>query len=437
MKSLPCATPRSRAHRVAFPPSAVGRQRKSMASIAAPTSSKPVAVNMVMERLIAQYPVEVKKIPGKGRGLVATRSLRKGEFVLASAAAAVSLHRKHQRLCCIACCAYSEDSDISAPVVCSSCNTTYYCSEQCREKDAELHEPHCSLLCEIDSSASLKREEASLVRLLLRMLSTCARTKLRNDLADTLANTEKPILGGQGAASEGATEVSDNGRLSPPECSLADVMDMMPDSKSISGFLRRRKQRLAAARFFVDLVKSPLASATNLLDQLVICPEFGNVKILCELLARGPPNEFALFDIHGEGCGCGVFPSAALINHSCVPSCGVQLEGSTMCFYTTRDVSAGEELTQSYANLGGDGRMDRKENLLISWGFDCHCMRCSLKSGERRQEIDTFDAANVCSCGGVMVPLERRGSRKNHEGEFASGKEGECHCNSFNLRIHG
>ena len=60
--------------------------------------------------------------------------------------------------------------------------------------------------------------------------------------------------------------------------------------------------------------------------------------------------------MEGESCGCGFFPAGAMVNHSCVPSASVQLEGAEMCFYATRDMAAGEEVTQSYANLGGDGR---------------------------------------------------------------------------------
>eukprot|EP00493_Phyllostaurus_siculus_P010587 UN10733 len=66
-----------------------------------------------------------------------------------------------------------------------------------------------------------------------------------------------------------------------------------------------------------------------------------------DLLARGPPNEFALFDQNGEPCGRGYFPTASLMNHSCVPSASVQLEVDKMVFYATRDIAEGEEILQS------------------------------------------------------------------------------------------
>ena len=127
-----------------------------------------------LSRLVAPYPVRIAALPGRGRGLVATRALPRGSLVMRSRVAGLSLRRKHQSLCCVACCAYSENWDRPAPRVCPECRTTYYCSDACRAADLPVHSAHCALLQSIDRAKSLKREEASLVRLLLRMLAECA-----------------------------------------------------------------------------------------------------------------------------------------------------------------------------------------------------------------------------------------------------------------------
>ena len=112
-------------------------------------------------------------------------------------------------------------------------------------------------------------------------------------------------------------------------------------------------------------------------------------------------------------------------------------------FYALRDIAIGEEITQCYGNLSGDGRMNRIENLIESWGFTCNCLRCQVETrdgggggggedggvvsaaAEERSLLTTFDEEHVCACGGVMVSLGRRGKR-----------EGNCQCNSVNLRFY-
>ena len=49
-----------------------------------------------------------------------------------------------------------------------------------------------------------------------------------------------------------------------------------------------------------------------------------------------------------------------------------------MVFYATRNLQVGEEITQSYANLGDDGRLTRMENIEVSWGLHVHA--CAVKS---------------------------------------------------------
>ena len=51
---------------------------------------------------------------------------------------------------------------------------------------------------------------------------------------------------------------------------------------------------------------------------------------MASLLARGPANEFGICCVEGETCGCVFYPAAAMVNHSCVPTTGVQVEAGCM-----------------------------------------------------------------------------------------------------------
>jgi hypothetical protein len=360
------------------------------------------------------------------------------------------------------------------------------------------------LLGQIEKNKKLKKEEASFMRLLFRMLSACALSAAEN--AGSIIQQGESI-GGAGQ-DEGAMLEKEVGKESKeasreklgPLAMEAQIDEMMPDAKYVAGYQRRKRQREIAACAFVQLLPSEsgaeggvegggdsvsAASATlSLSAQLRLCPRFRSAEIVEEFLSKGPLNEFACFDLDGEACGCAFFPAAAMVNHSCVPNTAAQLQGANMCFYATRELKVGDEITQTYTNLssgkngfcaiGGNRVQSRRDNLQISWGFACRCVRCRLEphlktatmsatgvspttapdrtkgeggedgGGDWREQqnkrartapteceleleaalIADFDEHHVCNCGGVLVPEEVRGRRP----------DSNCKCNSWNLR---
>ena len=362
-----------------------------------------------MEDLTTSYGVALGKDKYGGRGLFAERDFSFGEIVFKSSAAACTLHRKHYPLFCMNCHAFSENLSLPMPVSCSKCETTYYCSESCAREDLPIHHAHCNLLPVIEADQNLKKEETSLVRMLFRMLAKSA------------LHSSSPV------------EIAPN---SVPTATSKHVALMIKDHKNITGYSRRKKQRKTAAQAFVallpndgvkcktclsaDLVEGTSMSSRllSLDEQISVCKmNFRHPTIVEDLLAGGPLNEFALFDFDGEAVGCGFFPGAGLINHSCAPSLSVQMEGRNLCFYASCSITTGEELTQSYCNIDGEGRQNRQETLKSSWGFSCCCRRCMDVN------MSDFDIVNLCPCRAIQVPFERRGSRV----------DSECQCNCFNL----
>jgi len=346
-----------------------------------------------VEPLLAESPVVlVATGDTRGRGLAAARAIRAGELVLISQPACMSVHRKHAPFICASCAAFSEDGLLSER--CEACECTHYCSAKCRAADAPLHEPHCDALRKLNADRKLKKEETSFVRLLLRLLSRCA----------------------SGAAS------------------LDSVTSLMSDHAGVKGYKRRKRQRAAAARAFVKLLpRKGDAEPSALARQLEICPKFRKARNVEALLDRGPLNEFGLCELDGEAAGCGWYPSAAMVNSSCVPSTAVQLEGAALHFYALRELRAGEEITFCYCTLAGGGELTRRANLVESWGIDCECERCCYEedpdmcASSSRARIDAFDRAHVCvGCGNVAVPPERRPAALLERGA------GACCCGTFN-----
>lgn len=81
-------------------------------------------------------------------------------------------------------------------------------------------------------------------------------------------------------------------------------------------------------------------------------------------------------------CGhLGVWPAAALINHSCAPNCHAMLLGDRLVVRAAHDIPAAAEVTLSY--LGPQlfaPAAERQAELKQQWGFDCSCSRCKAEA---------------------------------------------------------
>ena len=163
----------------------------------------------------------------------------------------------------------------------------------------------------------------------------------------------------------------------------------------------------------VDVIEDDLEALKSLEDNSLRFPvelhealeaEVQRAKYLLAPIARGPSGEAAGFlsrmfcnafglsalrDPLGRTrqakreVGCGLFASAALINHSCVPNSEVQLtKRGFLQIVTLRHIEVGEPLTISYLPLpispGRDAVEDRREALKDAFFFDCDCELHSL-----------------------------------------------------------
>ena len=93
----------------------------------------------------------------------------------------------------------------------------------------------------------------------------------------------------------------------------------------------------------------------------------------------------------------GIYPTACLINHSCLPNAHNNWNGDTKCetIHAIRFIKAGEEITISYDKGGSSD--SRRTHLRDAFGFDCKCIVCSLPlpelqaSDARRDQIQHLD----------------------------------------------
>lgn len=91
-------------------------------------------------------------------------------------------------------------------------------------------------------------------------------------------------------------------------------------------------------------------------------------------LARLNANSHDLTDRAGSG----LFPRAAMLEHSCRPNCNATTKGALLWVNATRDVRAGERLSIDYLSADVLSPVPRRRAaLLASHGFLCACEGCS------------------------------------------------------------
>ncbi|GLI61413.1 hypothetical protein VaNZ11_003608 [Volvox africanus] len=86
-----------------------------------------------------------------------------------------------------------------------------------------------------------------------------------------------------------------------------------------------------------------------------------------------------LQDVSPVSCA-GLWPEAALLNHSCCPNASLLVIGGAAYLRAGRPVLEGEELTVSYLGLGVFKDVaERRSRLRASHGFQCTCPRCLME----------------------------------------------------------
>ncbi|TPX60810.1 hypothetical protein PhCBS80983_g01542 [Powellomyces hirtus] len=98
---------------------------------------------------------------------------------------------------------------------------------------------------------------------------------------------------------------------------------------------------------------------------------------MLDLLCRFSCNSISVSDEELVNIGVGVFPTLALVNHSCTPNAAIIFAGSKGVLRTIKEVGAGEELFQSYMEIA-EPRYVRHKELKDTYFFDCACPVCTL-----------------------------------------------------------
>eukprot|EP01135_Chromosphaera_perkinsii_P004964 Nk52_evm8s307 gene=Nk52_evmTU8s307 len=107
------------------------------------------------------------------------------------------------------------------------------------------------------------------------------------------------------------------------------------------------------------------------------------LSVILKLIVQMRQNNFEIDFLNNRGPkGRGVYPVAALLNHSCDPNCAIRYDADTrkLIIYAIKPIMRGDELVHAYTLPNGYREERRMDILLRSYGFVCKCERCEKTS---------------------------------------------------------
>ena len=294
--------------------------------------------------------------PGRGRCVVAEVALSPGTLILRQKPLVATFKRMQVNSRCQGCA-----QPMQQRLVCSVCKCVAYCSRSCQVGDWERHQEECGIL----AALPLTKRPTETMLLMIRLILERRRQ----------AAVSKDIPAGSGLRME-------------------EFMCLES---------HRQEHPYEKVEVYAQL-------GTLVLDVLRNAKEVPHVDLdgIIEDFCRFGCNNFTIVDDEMNAVGSGVFPVAALLNHSCCPNVCVSFDGVELMMRVTEDVQPGDELCISYIELGATSASRRKD-LLERYFFQCECSACvadSLPGGR-----DEILGGMICWLGEscVEVPPDHRG----------------------------
>ncbi|KAJ3145286.1 hypothetical protein HDU86_001095 [Geranomyces michiganensis] len=204
---------------------------------------------------------------------------------------------------------------------CGKCGTLQYCSQACQRQDWVMHKAECAAFRKV-----APRKPPTAVRALCRILWRKA--------AD------------------------------PP--SYSATVETLQSHRA-----EQSDERLETFAQMAMLIRSLVGDE--------VCPGAqAIVKLLCQVTTRLSCNSISISDEELVNIGVGMFPSLALVNHSCSPNTAIIFtSGGRATLRTIKSVASDDEIFQSYTEIA-EPRHVRQRELQQTFFFTCHCSTCSL-----------------------------------------------------------
>ncbi|PRP84785.1 histone-lysine N-methyltransferase ASHR1-like [Planoprotostelium fungivorum] len=285
-----------------------------------------------MEGLLeGNHDVSLEQDEVKGRTVISKRSLQPGDIVLHCQPLVAVPNAENHQLCsrCF--------RQAAKPLRCSRCKMIFYCGSNCQKKDwTSFHKRECPLLAAVHSQ---------IVPPTIRLLGRLA-----------IAMVDRP--------------------------SSREVVDHMMDHRG--KWTEKQMQVYAQMSVFATQYLSPDEGLRDL---------FQHASHMIRIFCIFSCNNFNVSDQSMNHVGIGLYPEAALINHSCDCNSVATFSDGEAFIRSVKHIPPGQEITINYIELASS-KENRNSILSSNFHFVCHCDLC--QSGGDRDARLSQPSCNKC-----------------------------------------
>ena len=371
---------------------------------AVPTGSKEKSTNL--PALSKSFPVTLvtEKDPSHSnqttnRWFVATRALVAGEEVWREKPLALAVTPAHCEVVCHTCLKPITGSDTAQNrekriLGCGDCRCAVWCSEQCRRTGRRLHMHECRALRNEGRSSTdgggKSSKKALGLRLFMQLIGESVQPRTEN-----------------ASASDNVRRVLSD--LYAHEDDVGDSQDSRLGSLVAANLSSRRTRMGNAVKGLKQLAFQSIPAVAALASSMRASSMLSDNEIR-HLIGVAQTNGFMVTNLDGHRIANALFAGASFFNHECDPNTAVGFlsgcrdeKGSGYCLRlimrTIRPVKKGESLSIGYTDLWRPTAV-RRQKLLASKGFLCHCVRCAtslpqLGDGEKQVYLDELPGSNT------------------------------------------
>jgi hypothetical protein len=330
-------------------------------------------------------PLEIDRLPGKGRCFIATTDILLGETVFVATPFAAIVDQESKKKVCSHCVKEPSSSDLMTIACVRGCGKLY-CSQKCMQSSwEEYHHLECSFTI----NPSLQNYSKDYTELLIRVLIKMHKNKEHKDI-QTIEGMWFDL------------DQQTNSQLI--EYNLASIeLDKFVTEK-LHDFTFPKVDALFASKL-EKKVKTSFTPQRAYLYSLISkeeCNSFG----LYTFLYKGSKE-------YRQGFGLALYPSPLFFNHACDPNIGkIYTADGKMQFFAISPIKKGHEACITYIDLDWDLEQ-RQKTLKEYFCFECVCGRCieeqQLDGSKSRRNIKSFA---FCGQNGCKASLKPKGENE-------------------------
>ncbi|CAM9403157.1 unnamed protein product [Discosporangium mesarthrocarpum] len=310
---------------------------------------------------------------GRGRCLIADKEFAVGDLIFEVQPLCAVLEEEQVQKRCAWC--FVAFADVGQR--CSSCKRIWYCSRGCQETDWRDHRTECRAWVSLHAERMPTRTLRLASRILTR-INNGGSTGSRRRRIDANINTATSLkIGGNGSTLDGEKEAEEARR----------EVDAMVDHND-----KRTPAHADEFKAMASFVARICLAGSGKQGSALSWPSTkgrgfpGLVEAAYSLLGKISCNAFSIAEEFGVPVvGCGLYPQASTVNHSCRPGAVQVFSGRTLSLRCVRRVGKGEEITLGITDLACPGEL-RRTSLREGYFFECRCERCSGAKDEARLE---------------------------------------------------